>query len=376
LIYRTAVVGGDLKLLATIANNVATGYLDVIADGALGAKDTLGVGANMAVGTYQYKVAYVTSGLPDDPVVFPAFSAAFPFPCPQWRISTLGAVGSVVTTAGNQSVHLASVPTIGGLGGLSGLVGRRIYRTKVNGTEFFYLTTIQENTTTVYEDNTKDGDLETAEIPGLFVKNMNMRNLVVTLAGCEAYSIITALPRHWPARGRYTVALKAKATDGAAFTTTSGATSTTLALPIFEDAQVGDWAWDNIERIRYFKPVPRGTNVTKGTAAFPEAELPLKRFYAPDTPTKRYQMALFIMRAKGIVTKDLNTTQRFVDVWPGYGGEADDEPFYTDINALYDLGISVGCAYNPSTGQRYFCPQGYVTRAEMVTFLLRALGAG
>jgi hypothetical protein len=383
-IYRTKVGEGDLKFLVQIPNPATNVYNDNKADSALLYKGSLvkavGVGANLSVGTYQYKVAYETAGMPENPALWPPLSTQLSiayggaWTLPSWSISPMGtASATVTTTAGNQSVHLIGISTIALGPPYTGWVSRRIYRTKAGGTDFFLLDTIADNTTATFEDNTKDGSLDDPEIPGVFFKDLNPRNMVIMGAGCELYPVLTTLPRYWPSRGRYAVNLKAKATDCATLATTSGATAVQLAEPIFEDVPVSFWAWDNIERIRAFKPAPRGIAVTLGTAAFPDSALPLKRFYAPGTPVKRWQMALFIVRAMGLVTDGVYETQRFVDVWPGWNGSTDDDEYYfTAMNALFALGISVGCRVDGAN--RYFCPNGNVTRAEMVTFLLRAFG--
>jgi hypothetical protein len=342
-------------------------------------------GTNLAVGTYQYKVAFVSAGTTANSVVFLTavgypMGAVGAYNQPMWSESALSPATSIPTVAGNQKVTV-TLPSLNlgawmAVPGLRDMAARRIYRTKVNGSEFFYLTTVQNNfTTATYTDDKADGSLKTPEINGRFFVNMNMRNLVIQGAECESYTILTGLPRYWPSRGRYAVNLKARATDGAAFATTSAAPipQPQLAVPIFEDVQASDWAWDNVERIRNHKPAPRLVNVTKGTAAFPESALPLKRFYAPDTPVMRRDMAIFIMRARGIVTDPTYNTARFVDV--GDSTNSYWREVFCDVNALFDLGISIGCKYDPATTNRWFCPNGYVTRAEMVVFLGRATGA-
>jgi hypothetical protein len=309
-------------------------------------------------GVYKYKVAYVTSG---------------PAGATPYAISSLGPELSVTVPAYPtpppyyvQTVALGGIPVAGG----GGVVGRRIYRTETNGSDFYLVKYIDNNTTTTWTDDTRSGDLgewpdtPLAEVPGKYLAGMTFRNLVIAIAQCDGYIAVKALPRYWPVRGRYNINLQARSVDCAANGLNSAAMPVVLSVPIFTDVPITDWAWNQTERIRGWKSPPRNEPVTLGTAAFPSDSLPLKRFYAPGTSTKRYQMAYFIMRAKGVITAGVYTTQRFVDT-----GD-------TDANALFDLGISLGCAYNPATGQRSFCPNNFVTRAEMVTFLLRALGEG
>lgn len=47
----------------------------------------------------------------------------------------------------------------------SGVTGRRIYRTKAGGTQYFLLTTIANNTATTYDDNTADASLGVEQAP-------------------------------------------------------------------------------------------------------------------------------------------------------------------------------------------------------------------
>lgn len=68
--------------------------------------------------------------------------------------SPFSSVAGPVTTA-SQQVSLTSIPT----SGTSGVNARRIYRTTNGGTDYFLLTTISDNSTTSYTDNTSDYDL-------------------------------------------------------------------------------------------------------------------------------------------------------------------------------------------------------------------------
>lgn len=70
-------------------------------------------------------------------------------------------------------------------------------------------------------------------------------------------------------------------------------------------------------------------------------------------------MATFLVRALDLRR---TTPTRFTDVDPG--------SFHArDIAALYRAGITSGCSSRPLR----FCPDQPVTRAEMATFLTRAL---
>jgi len=325
----------------------------------------------VGVGVYKYRVSFATSLVGTK----------------QKAISNAGPVVSITVPAivapppyYTQRVDLSSIPL--SVVGAELVQARRIYRTRANGTDFYLLDTIKDNTTTTYSDTTKDSDLGKAlktpllEIPGFYVRAVTPRALVAAVAECDGFVAIKAFPRYWPVRGRYDINLQVRSVDCAGNGFNGGPNAVTLVVPVFSDVPVNDWAWNQVERIRGFKKAPRNVPVTLGTAAFPDTELPLKRFYAPDTPVKRYQMALFIVRAMGLVTDKVNVTQRFVDVSVGSYGLSDpwEENPFTAVNALFDAGISLGCRYDPATGSRYFCPNGNVTRAEMVTFLLRALG--
>lgn len=79
--------------------------------------------------------------------------------------------------------------------------------------------------------------------------------------------------------------------------------------------------------------------------------------YCPDQAVSRAQMASFLTRALGLAP---SSAQTFSD--------DDGNPHEADIEALAAAGITKGC------GGGRFCPTAQVTRAEMATFLARALG--
>jgi hypothetical protein len=82
--------------------------------------------------------------------------------------------------------------------------------------------------------------------------------------------------------------------------------------------------------------------------------------YCPDQPVTRGQMAAFLVRALDLPA---GPTGRFTD--------DDTSEFQTDIEALADAGVTLGC--NPPVDDRY-CPTEVVTRGQMAAFLHRALG--
>jgi len=78
--------------------------------------------------------------------------------------------------------------------------------------------------------------------------------------------------------------------------------------------------------------------------------------FCPNAPVTRGQMASFLQRAWGL---PVGTVQRFTDVGPSVHGSA--------IDAIAQAGITLGC------GDGHFCPNQPVRRAEMASFLARAL---
>ena len=86
---------------------------------------------------------------------------------------------------------------------------------------------------------------------------------------------------------------------------------------------------------------------------------PLNTRYCPDRTVTRGQMAAFVRRALGLPA---STLDHFFD--------DDGSVFEDDINAIAEAGITRGC--NPPSNTR-FCPSQTLTRAEMATFLYRAL---
>lgn len=83
--------------------------------------------------------------------------------------------------------------------------------------------------------------------------------------------------------------------------------------------------------------------------------------FCPDAPVSRGQMAAFLSRALRLPTAgDIDS---FVD--------DNGSVFEEEIERLHVAGLTEGC--NPPHNDR-FCPTRIVTRAEMATFLARALG--
>ena len=80
--------------------------------------------------------------------------------------------------------------------------------------------------------------------------------------------------------------------------------------------------------------------------------------FCPDRPVTRAQMASFLVRAFDLST---GPPAAFTDVNA-------DSVHYVNINALASSGVTKGCADDE------FCPRRDTTRAQMATFLHRALG--
>lgn len=95
----------------------------------------LTTGSTLGTGDYKYVVTFVSP----DGESLPSSSA------------------TITTTSGNQAVNLTVIPT-----GATGTTARKIYRTTVGGSAFLLLTTINDNTTTVFSDTVADGSLGVA----------------------------------------------------------------------------------------------------------------------------------------------------------------------------------------------------------------------
>lgn len=104
-------------------------------------------GSGLAVGQYKYLVTFLTQGG-----------------------ETLAGPGiSVATSSGNQQISLANIP-IGptpSTGATNTIIGRNIYRTQVNGSSFFLLAAIQDNSGTTFSDSTPDAALAGMPAPPL-----------------------------------------------------------------------------------------------------------------------------------------------------------------------------------------------------------------
>lgn len=106
---------------------------------------TATAGASGALtGAYQYKVAYITGLWPNDSSTG----------SPQVKGNTSGGTSSNTVNPSAQNVDLTAIPT-----GPTGVVVRYLYRTKANGSVFYYLDVLNDNTSTTYTDSTPDSSL-------------------------------------------------------------------------------------------------------------------------------------------------------------------------------------------------------------------------
>lgn len=116
------------------------------------------------------------------------------------------------------------------------------------------------------------------------------------------------------------------------------------ALTRFEDVDPGAWWTPYVERLAEI-------GVTKGCNTDPLE-------YCPDQPVSRAQMASFLVRALSLPPA---SPAGFADT----AGNA----HQADIDALAAARVTKGCATSPLS----YCPDRPVSRAEMATFLVRAL---
>jgi len=97
----------------------------------------------------------------------------------------------------------------------------------------------------------------------------------------------------------------------------------------------------------------RAAGITQGCSQEPPR-------YCPNRPVTRAEMATFLTRALNLTTP--NNGAGFADV-------PESNPHTASIDALRAAGITAGCSQQPLR----YCPNRPVTRAEMATFLTRAL---
>ena len=85
--------------------------------------------------------------------------------------------------------------------------------------------------------------------------------------------------------------------------------------------------------------------------------------FCPGEPIMRWVMAVWLVRVIDGREPSVVRSSRFADVGAG-------EWWAGHVERLAELGVTAGCARGPAR----FCPQEPVTRAQMASFLVRALG--
>ena len=139
-----------------------------------------------------------------------------------------------------------------------------------------------------------------------------------------------------PAGGTYTVSVTA---DDTARRTLTGSITLTVFGDITGHQFVNEILWLAEE------------GITRGCAA---------HSYCPTSPVTRAQMATFLARAL-----DLEAPRQRA----GFGDVDPSSAHAANIEALYAAHITTGCTQDPLA----YCPSRPVTRAQMATFLARAL---
>lgn len=114
---------------------------------------------------------------------------------------------------------------------------------------------------------------------------------------------------------------------------------------LFSDVPAEAWYAGYVERLAEL-------GITTGTG--PEV-------FAPDRVVSRAEMAVFLIRAFG-TGAEASPRGVFADV-------SGDAWYIDEVEALYDLGVTKGCAEEPLR----YCPTNQVTRAQMASFLARIL---
>jgi hypothetical protein len=138
-------------------------------------------GSGLEIGDYKYRISYVNdSG--------------------ETELSTV-ASATITTTAGNQQIDLTSIP----ISPTPTVIARKIHRTKVGGSLYYYVATINDNTTTIYSDTTPDASLtirtdpqgnSTAGTIKLDGSNALVVNTVNTILGYDAGSNLLPSARY------------------------------------------------------------------------------------------------------------------------------------------------------------------------------------
>lgn len=135
----------ELKIVFDAVSQTQSGFLwdflYIVDDSTLTA--TVGGAGNVDEGDHAYRVSYISvTGIE----------------------SNLGLSSNTITAAsGGSQVSLTGIPVSPD----SQVVARRIYRSQGGDATFRFLTTIEDNTTTTFTDNTADASLSTTIVPGI-----------------------------------------------------------------------------------------------------------------------------------------------------------------------------------------------------------------
>jgi alpha-tubulin suppressor-like RCC1 family protein len=124
------------------------------------------------------------------------------------------------------------------------------------------------------------------------------------------------------------------------------------STPTFADVPTDYWAYAAIEAFAQL-------GITTGCGTDDLG----RRVFCPDRGVTRAEMAAFIDRAKG-QTELSSATATFADVPADYWA-------YGWIERFYTLGVTTGCGTDDA-GNKVYCPDRGVTRAEMAVFIIRA----
>ncbi len=124
---------------------------------------TIAPGAGVNAGLHSYIVTFVN-----------AFG--------ETNYNTLLPAPTVTTAAGNLQVNLTGIP----ISSDSSVTARKIYRTKANQVPFLLLTTISDNITTTFTDNTADSSLTTAA-PTINTATLGTQPIDIGLSGQFLY---------------------------------------------------------------------------------------------------------------------------------------------------------------------------------------------
>ena len=135
-------------------------------------------------------------------------------------------------------------------------------------------------------------------------------------------------------------------------TTVNGSTIVTAdVLSPFADVPLGHWALDYVQSIW-------AAGITSGCAQPPLT-------YCPDNNVNRGEAAVMIERGMGNFAPTPSPSGMFADLpYPGL------EVYTPFIEEFYNDGITGGCTLNPLM----YCPQNFVTRAQIAVFIERAVG--